>query len=87
MAPRTGKVLMPYILPISSLLLRIGSFLKWRLMETGRNLKVIQQIMGHADAETTMDIYAEATKDLKKSEIINFEDYFNRQKKKQEDIG
>ena len=38
-------------------------------------------MLGHADAETTMDIYAEATKDLKKSELINFEKYFSRQKK------
>ena len=40
----------------------------------------MQDILGHADAETTMDIYAEATKDLKRSELINFEDYFNKQK-------
>ena len=31
----------------------------------------MQEILGHADAETTMDIYAEATKELKKSELIN----------------
>ena len=40
----------------------------------------MQDILGHADAETTMDIYAEATKDLKRSELINFEDYFKKQK-------
>ena len=33
------------------------------------NLKVIQDIMGHADISTTMDIYAEAT-DVKKKEAI-----------------
>lgn len=38
----------------------------------------MQEILGHADAETTMQIYAEATKDLKKSELINFEAYFER---------
>lgn len=51
-----------------------------RMCEAGVNIKAMQEILGHADAETTMDIYAEATKDLKKSELINFEDYFNRQK-------
>ena len=45
------------------------------------NIKVMQDILGHADAETTMQIYAEATKDLKKSEIINFEKYFSQQGK------
>lgn len=33
-----------------------------RLCENGTNIKLIQQIMGHADIRTTMDIYAEVTK-------------------------
>lgn len=53
-----------------------------RMCEAGVNIKAMQEILGHADAETTMDIYAEATKDLKKSELINFEDYFIMQKNK-----
>ncbi len=40
-----------------------------RFCENETNLKVIQSIMGHANIETTMDIYAEAT-DLKKREAI-----------------
>ena len=32
-----------------------------RFCENETNLKVIQEIMGHADIQTTMDIYAEAT--------------------------
>ena len=40
-----------------------------RFCENERNLKVIQSIMGHANIETTMDIYAEAT-DVKKKEAI-----------------
>lgn len=51
-----------------------------RMCEAGVNIKAMQEILGHADAETTMDIYAEATKDLKRAELINFEDYFNSQK-------
>lgn len=51
-----------------------------RMCEAGVNIKAMQDILGHADAETTMDIYAEATKDLKRSEMINFEEYFNEQK-------
>ena len=57
-----------------------------RMCEAGVNIKAMQEILGHADAETTMDIYAEATKELKKSELINFEDYFVRQKKLQSSI-
>ena len=51
-----------------------------RMCEAGVNIKAMQEILGHADAETTMDIYAEATKDLKRSEMISFQDYFNTQR-------
>ena len=40
-----------------------------RFCENETNLKVIQSIMGHANIETTMDIYAEVT-DAKKQEAI-----------------
>jgi integrase len=53
-----------------------------RMCEAGVNIKAMQEILGHAGAETTMDIYAEATKELKKSELINFEEYFIMQKNK-----
>ncbi len=36
-----------------------------RLCEVESNIKYIQVIMGHSDASTTMDIYNEATKELK----------------------
>lgn len=52
-----------------------------RMCEAGVNIKAMQEILGHADAETTMDIYAEATQELKKSELINFEDFFARHSK------
>lgn len=54
-----------------------------RMCESGVNIKAMQDILGHADAETTLQIYADATKDLKKAEMINFEDYFKAQKMKQ----
>jgi integrase len=44
----------------------------------------MQDILGHADVEMTLQIYTDATKDLKKSEMINFGDYFKVQKKKQQ---
>ena len=52
-----------------------------RLCEANVNVKAMQEILGHADCATTMDVYAEATRELKKSELINFEEYFAQQKK------
>ena len=47
-----------------------------RLCEEGVNIKVIQDILGHKDISTTLDIYADVTKDLKKKEITSFESSF-----------
>lgn len=44
-----------------------------RMCENENNLKVIQEIMGHADITTTMDIYNEATKEKKISTFANLE--------------
>ncbi|MCR4892637.1 MAG: site-specific integrase [Lachnospiraceae bacterium] len=44
-----------------------------RLCESGVNIKVIQETLGHKDISTTMDVYAEATKDLKRREFGNME--------------
>ena len=40
-----------------------------RLCEHETNIKVIQEIMGHADVSTTMNIYAEVNGDVKKLSI------------------
>lgn len=52
-----------------------------RMCEAGINIKAMQSILGHADAETTMDIYAEATSDLKRSELVRFQNYFEGREK------
>lgn len=44
-----------------------------RLCENESNLKVIQEIMGHSDIGTTMNIYAEATADKKKEVFLHLE--------------
>lgn len=44
-----------------------------RYCENETNLKVIQEIMGHKDIATTMEIYAEATKDAKVKSFENLE--------------
>lgn len=49
-----------------------------RLCETGVNVKVIQDVLGHVDISTTMNIYAEATKELKQKEFNELENYFDQ---------
>lgn len=42
-----------------------------RLCEKEINIKVIQEIMGHADIETTLNIYAEITEQMKREAVAN----------------
>ena len=44
-----------------------------RFCENETNIKVIQDIMGHSDISTTMNIYAEATESKKKESFDNLE--------------
>lgn len=44
-----------------------------RFCENETNIKVIQEIMGHADISTTMNVYAEATESRKKQSIESLE--------------
>ena len=44
-----------------------------RFCENETNIKVVQEIMGHSDISTTMNIYAEATERKKKESFVNLE--------------
>ena len=44
-----------------------------RLCERERDLKLIQEIMGHADISTTMDVYNESNTDRKKASFARLE--------------
>ena len=44
-----------------------------RLVESGVNVKVIQETLGHSDVATTLNIYTDATEDLKRREFEMFE--------------
>lgn len=57
-----------------------------RMCEAGVNIKAMQDILGHADAETTMNIYADATSDLKELEMKNFGQFFSSMKRKREAV-
>jgi integrase len=46
-----------------------------RLCESGINVKVIQEVLGHADIGTTMDIYVDVTSEIKQREIAAYESY------------
>ena len=52
-----------------------------RLCEAGVNIKVIQEILGHSDITTTLDIYTYATSDFKKTEMKSFEEFINKKNK------
>ena len=39
------------------------------MCESGVNIKVIQEVLGHKDISTTMNIYADATKSMKQREM------------------
>jgi len=47
-----------------------------RMCEAGVNLKAMQEILGHTDVQTTLNIYTDATMDLERSEMTKFEEYF-----------
>lgn len=49
-----------------------------RQIEAGTNLKVLQEVLGHSDIRTTMDIYAEATEEFKQKEFEKFNEYINQ---------
>ena len=49
-----------------------------RCCEARLDPKAIQSILGHADYETTMDIYVEATEKYKSQELIYLSDYFDK---------
>ena len=52
-----------------------------RMVEAGVNVKVIQDVLGHQDIQTTMNIYADVTKELKKSEFDGLDGFFRKNRK------
>ena len=55
-----------------------------RMCEAGVNIKVIQDALGHSDISTTLNIYADVTKELRKSEFGNLDRQFAQWKDPEE---
>lgn len=45
-----------------------------RLVEKGVNIKVVQDVLGHTDVGTTLNIYTDVTKELKQREFDNLQE-------------
>lgn len=50
-----------------------------RQVESGVNLKVIQETLGHSDIKTTLNIYADASEELKSNEFDKLQGYLQKQ--------
>lgn len=49
-----------------------------RLVEEGVNIKVVQDVLGHKDVETTLNIYTDVTKELKQKEFGDLQKRMNQ---------
>ena len=52
-----------------------------RLVEAGVNIKVVQEVLGHKDVSTTLDIYTDVTRELAKREFDNMEEKLKADRK------
>ena len=50
-----------------------------RMCEAGVNVKVIQDTLGHKDISTTLNIYTDVTKGLRRSEFEGLDSYFKNE--------
>lgn len=55
-----------------------------RLVESGVNIKVVQELCGHSRSDVTLDIYTTVTKELKQREFGNFEEKMKQQRQEWE---
>ena len=55
-----------------------------RMLEAGLNVKVLQAVLGHADYQTTMDIYVDVTNELKEREFKMIQSKMNRNKRNED---
>ncbi|WP_101773639.1 site-specific integrase [Peptostreptococcus faecalis] len=70
---KKGGILLPYISNHS-----LRHTFTTRMCEAGVNIKVMQEVLGHASSDITMDIYAKATDDFKEIEMNIFDEFINK---------
>lgn len=51
----------------------IASYFYHEPCKVGINIKVVQNVLGHADFSTTMNIYTDVTKEMKQREFGDLE--------------
>lgn len=73
---RTGELQRKVLLPHFSCHSLRHTFTT-RMCEAGVNIKVIQDTLGHKDITTTLNIYTDVTKELKRTEFDGLDKYFN----------
>ena len=56
------------------------------MCEAGVNVKVIQDTLGHKDISTTLNIYTDVTKELRRSEFEGIDSYFKNEYNKAANI-
>ena len=49
------------------------------MCEAGVNVKVIQDALGHTDISTTLNIYTDVTKELRKTEFEGLDMFFKNE--------
>lgn len=54
------------------------------MVESGVNVKVVQEVLGHKNVSITLDIYTDVTKELARREFDGFEEKMNENLKSAE---
>ncbi len=49
-----------------------------RMVESGVNVKVVQEVLGHKDVSTTLDIYTDVTRELARREFDDLDEKLKR---------
>lgn len=68
------KVLLPYFSCHS-----LRHTFTTQMCEAGVNVKIIQDALGHMDISTTLNIYTDVTKELKRAEFEGLDSYFKNE--------
>lgn len=62
----------------------LGSLCTEELIESGVNVKVVQEVLGHKNVSITLDIYTDVTKELARREFEGLEEKMNENLKSAE---